>query len=69
MNSLENGFLLGQVSRRYENGEIDDLASISNYADRLGDLTGPLIHQAAMNYLNTANYVKVILMPESSGGK
>jgi zinc protease len=69
MSSLENGFVLGQVSRRYENGEIDDLAAISNYGERLGDLTGPLIHQAAMNYLNTSNYVKVVLMPETSGGK
>ncbi len=65
MSSRENGFVLGQVSRRYENGEVADLGSIANYSDRLNELTGPMIHEAAMTYLSTNNYVRVILMPES----
>jgi zinc protease len=65
MNSRENGFVLGQVSRRYENGEVADLGSIANYSDRVNALTGPMIHEAAVTYLNTSNYVRVILMPES----
>jgi len=63
-NSLENGFVLGQIARRYENGEVSDLATVANYSDRLRELTGDVVHNAAMKYLDTSNYVKVILMPE-----
>jgi zinc protease len=64
-NILENGYLLGQIARRYENGEVADLAAVSNYPDRLSELTGAAIHAAAMKYLDPSNYVKVILVPES----
>jgi len=63
-NSLENGYLLGQISRRYENGEVADLGTVTSYPDRLSELTGAAVHEAAMKYLDPANYVKVILMPE-----
>jgi zinc protease len=63
-NSLENGYLLGQISRRYENGEVGDLAAVTNYPERLSELTGAAVHEAAMKYLDPANYVKVILVPE-----
>jgi predicted Zn-dependent peptidase len=33
--------------------------------DRIAALTGSMIQQAAQEYLNTQNYVKVTLMPES----
>jgi len=64
-NSLENGFVLGQVSRRYQNGEVSELAGIDNYGDRLGAVTPAALHQAAQRYLDPNNYVKVVLMPES----
>jgi len=63
-NSLENGYLLGQIARRYENDEVADLAAVTNYPERLSELTGAAVHEAAMKYLDPANYVKVILMPE-----
>src|SRR5579872_851169 len=63
-NSLENGYLLGQIARRYENGEIADLGAVANYPERLTQLTGAVVHDAATKYLDTSNYVKVILMPE-----
>jgi zinc protease len=64
INSQENGYLLGQISRRYENGEIADLATVTNYPERLTELSGAAVHAAAMKYLDTSNYVKVILMPD-----
>ena len=63
-NSLDNGFLLGQIVRRYENGEVGDLDAISNYSQQLTRLTGAAVHEAAMKYLDTSSYVKVVLMPE-----
>ena len=64
MNSLDNAFVLSQVARRYENRDLGDLGTISNYAGRLTSLTGAAVHSAAMKYLDPANYVKVILMPD-----
>jgi zinc protease len=64
-NSLENGFVLGQVSRRYQNGDVAGLAGIDNYSDLLGAVTPGSLHQAAQRYLDPNNYVKVVLMPES----
>jgi zinc protease len=63
-NSVENGYLLGQIARRYENGEVADLAAVTDYPSRLNELTGAAIHGAAMKYLDPSNYVKVILTPE-----
>jgi zinc protease len=63
-NSLENGYLLGQIARRYENGEVADLAAVTNYPQRLSALTAAAVHEAALKYLDPSNYVKVILMPE-----
>jgi len=64
-NSEENGYLLREISRRYEQGEIADLAAVRSVADQVAALTGGAIQRAARTYLNTANYVKVILMPET----
>jgi predicted Zn-dependent peptidase len=53
------------VSRRYQNGEVSELAGIDDYSDRLGAVTSAALHQAAQRYLDPNNYVKVVLMPES----
>ena len=63
--SQENGYLLNQISRRYEDGDAADVASVVNLPDRIAALTGEAIQQAAQAYLNTGSYVKVTLMPEA----
>jgi predicted Zn-dependent peptidase len=64
-NGQDNGYLLNQISRRYEDGDAADVAAVDNLPDRIAALTGDAIHQAAQAYLNTGSYVKVTLMPET----
>ncbi len=64
-NSQENGYFLNQIARRYEDGEGASLGAVENLPDQIAALTGDAIRQAAQTYLNTANYVKVTLMPEA----
>jgi zinc protease len=64
-NSQENGYLLNQITRRYQDGTANDLAPIVSSRDQIEKLTGAAIQQAAETYLDTANYVKVTLMPET----
>ena len=63
-NSQDNGFLLNQISRRYANGDAAGVAAAVDQTTLIAALTGDAIQQAAQTYLNTANYVKVTLMPE-----
>lgn len=63
-NSQYNGYLLNQISRRYEDGDAVDRA-VDNLPDRIAALTAEAIQQAAQTYLNTDNYVKITLMPET----
>lgn len=65
MNSQDNGYLLNEISRRYEDGDAADVTAIVNLPDRIAALTGDAIQQAARTYLNTGKYVKVTLMPET----
>ncbi len=58
----QNGFLLVQLYFRYQEGE--DLESLFNYLKSLENLTAEVIQDAAKTYLNTENYVQVILFPE-----
>jgi zinc protease len=60
--SKTNGFLLTNISARYETGE--DLETLFNLADYYNRITPELIQQAARTYLNTGNYVLVELFPE-----
>jgi zinc protease len=62
--SQDNGYLLRQISRRYEDGDAANLAAMGTLPGQIAALTGDAIHQAAQTYLDTANYVKVTLMPE-----
>ena len=64
-NSQDNAYLLNQISRRYEDGEAADIAAVGNMPQRIAALTGDAVQQAARSYLDTANYVKVTLMPET----
>ena len=63
--SQSNGYLLEQIVRRYQNGETADLAGVVNLPDQIAALTGEQIRQAARTYLDTSNYLKVVLMPEA----
>jgi zinc protease len=64
VNSQDNGYLLNQISRRYEDGEAADVAAVGNLPAQIAALTGDAVRQAAQTYLNSGNYVKVTLMPE-----
>ena len=64
-NSQNNGYLLNQIVRRYEDGDPEGVGNVFNLEDQIAALTGPAIQQAAQTYLNTDNYVRVTLMPET----
>jgi len=65
-NSQDNGYLLDQIVRRYEDGDAADIAAIEDMPARIAALTGAEIHDAAQAYLRTTDYVKVTLMPEGT---
>lgn len=62
--SQNNGYLLGQIARRYEDGDGATIAAAVNLPGQIAALTGDQIVQAARTYLDLKNYVKVTLMPE-----
>ena len=64
-NSQDNGYLLNQIVRRYEDGNSDSVGNVFNVPDQIAALTGGQIQQAAQTFLSSDNYVKVTLMPES----
>jgi zinc protease len=58
----QNGFVLGQVALKYQFGEAPEtLLDVPSYYEQL---TMAGIQAAAKTYLNTARYVKVVLLPE-----
>jgi zinc protease len=61
-NTKLNTYLLGQISLRYQNGE--DPAGMLNTPEYYKKIDAAMIQQAAKKYLNSANYVKVTLVPE-----
>jgi predicted Zn-dependent peptidase len=65
MNSQDNGYLLDQISRRYRDGDGADVAALDHVPAQIAALTGDAIQLAAQTYLNTENYVRVTLMPET----
>jgi zinc protease len=64
-NSQDNGYLLNQIVRRYEDGNADGVGNVFNVPDQIAALTGGQIQQAAQTFLSSENYVKVTLMPET----
>ncbi len=61
-NSRLNTYLLGQISLKYQYG--DDPAGLWNIPEYYKKLDAATIQQAAKTYLNSANRVRVTLMPE-----
>jgi zinc protease len=64
-NSQDNGYLVNQIARRYADGNPADIAGVVNLPAQIAALTTEAIEQAALTYLDTRNYVKVTLMPET----
>ena len=62
-NSKQNGFLLLNIYSRYQQSE--DLGTLFGLADYYNKLTAATIQEAAKTYLDTNNYVKVTLFPET----
>lgn len=60
--SKQNGFLLSQISAKYQAGE--DVAGIWQAPELYQKLDVASLQQAAKTYLNTDNYVRVTLLPE-----
>ena len=58
----ENGFLASQLASRYELDE--DVASLFELDASYAALTPASVQAAARKYLNPANVVKVVLVPE-----
>ena len=62
-NSLENGYLLNQIARRYSDGDAANVGAAVE-PPQTSVLTGASIQSAARRYLDMANYVQVTLMPQ-----
>jgi zinc protease len=58
----QNGYLLNQISLRYQFGE--DLKEFFSIPELYRKITGAMVQEAAKTYLDTSNYVRVTLMPE-----
>ena len=63
--SEENGYLLGQIARRYEDGDGANAGAALQPLSQISELSGAVIQQAARRYLDTDNYVRLTLMPET----
>jgi zinc protease len=62
--SQDNGYLLNEIARRYEDGDAARVGAVVDMRERIAALTGEAIQEAARTYLDTGNYVKVTLMPK-----
>jgi zinc protease len=63
--SQQNGYLLNQIARRYQDGEAANIAAVVNLPQQIASLTAAALQQAGQTYLDTRSYVKVTLMPEA----
>src|SRR3954463_12365782 len=63
--SEDNGYLLGQILRRYESGESLGRDVVSERSAEIRALTADAVSRAAVRYLDPARYVRVTLMPDA----
>jgi zinc protease len=63
-NSRDNGYLLNQLTYKYEYGE--DPAEVFNVQQFYDQITPAAIREAAQMYLDPSRYVKVTLVPETA---
>jgi zinc protease len=64
-NSQDNGYLLNEIARRYQEGDAEHVAAAISQPEEIAALTGEQVQQAAQTYLNPSSYVKVTLVPEA----
>jgi len=57
-----NGWLLAQLAYKYQQNE--NPRGLFDYVKTLESITPEVLHKAAQTYLNTDNYVQLILFPE-----
>ena len=60
--SQDNGYLLRQIARGYEDGDVTETAAITGLPQQIAALTPTALHDAADKYLQTASYVQITLM-------
>jgi zinc protease len=65
-NSQDNGYLLNQISRRYQDGDAANVDAAVDQREQIAALTGAALQQAAQTYLDTTSYVKVTLIPQAN---
>ena len=58
----QNPNLAGQISDRYENGE--DVGEFFGLPNEYRKLSAGSLQEAARRFLDTGNYVRVVLLPE-----
>ena len=58
----DNGFWLGWLIARYENG--DDPAEILKYPELIKQVNPALVKAAANLYLDEKNFIRLLLLPE-----
>jgi zinc protease len=63
--SVDNGYVLAQISRRYDDGDGANVGAAVQAPRQISELSGAVIQQAARRYLDPDNYVRVTLMPET----
>jgi zinc protease len=63
-NMQENGYLIAQISRRYEEGDAANVGAVFARPKRISALSGDAIQLAAQKYLDTGNYIEVTLKPQ-----
>ncbi len=64
-NSQDNGYLLRQISGRYEDGDGANVTAAVNPQAQIAALSGDAIQRAGQTYLDLEHYVKVTLLPET----
>jgi zinc protease len=64
-NREDNGYLLNQISRRYQDGDAEHVAAIENLPERIAALTAGPIQRAAQTALDIRRFVKITLTPEA----
>ena len=63
--SQDNRYVLNDIARLYEQGDAANLAKVNQEPANIAALSAEVIHQSAMKYFDTANYVQVTLMPQT----
>jgi hypothetical protein len=61
----DNGYWLNQIARKYADGDGSDVGEVVQAPQQIAALTGYAVQLAGRKYLDTGNYVRVTVMPET----